>query len=65
MGCKDTRKTCNTHQLFFSSIHKGVMYSAIKFFNSLPPHITKLLNKKQQFKHALKEYLITHAFYSP
>ena len=49
----------------FSSIHKGVMYySVIKVFKSLPPYIIKLLNKKQQFKHAVKEYLITHAFYS-
>jgi len=47
----------------FSSIQKGVTYSAIKVFNSLPPHISKFPNK-QQFKHALKQYRLTHAFYS-
>ena len=48
----------------FSSTQKWVKYSAIKVFSTLPPHITKLLNNKQQLKHALKEYLIIHAFYS-
>lgn len=48
----------------YSSISKRVMYSATKVFNSLTPHILKLLNKKQQFKYSLKEYLITNTFYS-
>jgi hypothetical protein len=47
-----------------SSTQKGVTYSAIKVFSTLTPHITKMLYKKEQLKHAMKEYLIVHAFYS-
>jgi hypothetical protein len=51
-------------KICFSSTQKGMTYSAIKVFSNLPPHITKLLNNKQQLKHALQECLIIHAFYS-
>jgi len=55
----------HTYQQFvFPPQKNGVTYSAIKVFSTLPPHITKMLNKKQPLKHALKEYLIVHAFYS-
>jgi hypothetical protein len=47
-----------------SSIQKGVTYSSIKIFNSLPSNILKLQNDKLIFKSALRRYLLTHAFYS-
>ena len=62
----NTRQKNHLHRqtICFSSIQKGVTYLAIKVFNSLPPHITKFMNNKQQLKHAVKQYLLTHAFYS-
>ena len=47
-----------------SCIEKGVMYSAINVCNSLPSHILKLLNNKQQFKYVLKLCFVTYIFYS-
>jgi len=43
---------------------KGVSYSGIRIFNSLPRSITNLKNDKTQFKVALKKSLNTHSFYS-
>jgi hypothetical protein len=45
----------------FSAIQRGITYSAIKVFNRLPPSISRL--KKQFFKSALRNYLLTHNFY--
>jgi hypothetical protein len=47
-----------------SSIKKGVTYSSMKIFNSLPSNILKLQNDKLIFKSALRRYLRSHAFYS-
>jgi hypothetical protein len=60
----NTRQKNHLHRstVCFFSIQNGVTYSVIKVCNSLPPHIVKLLNNEQHFKHALKEYLIMHAF---
>jgi hypothetical protein len=58
------RRITHTDQQFVFLIQEGVMYSVIKVCSTLPPHITKLLHKKKQFKQALKEYLIIYAFYS-
>jgi len=62
----NTRQKNHQHRptTCFSPVQKGVTYSVIKVFNSLPPHITKFLKDKQQFKHAMKQYVLTHAFYS-
>jgi hypothetical protein len=43
---------------------KSAYYAGIKIFNSLPSSLTSLVNKKAQFKVALKRYLITHSLYS-
>jgi hypothetical protein len=43
---------------------RGSTYSAIKIFNKLPPGISGLKNDKTMFKSALREYHLTHVFYS-
>jgi hypothetical protein len=50
--------------LILSAIQKGISYSAIKIFNKLPPSISTLKNDKLVFKSALRNYLLTHVFYS-
>ena len=43
---------------------KGVYYSVIRIFNSLPKAITDISSKLKKFKIALKSYLLTQSFYS-
>jgi len=43
---------------------KGVYYSGIKVFNSLPKAIKDITSKPNKFKIALKHFLHTHQFYS-
>ena len=47
-----------------SCIQKGIFCSSIKIFNSLPPYILKLKQEKAKCKAVLKEYHITHTFFS-
>jgi hypothetical protein len=47
-----------------SSYQRGVYYSGVKLFNSLPINITALKNDKNQFRAALRSYLLNHSFYS-
>jgi IS1 family transposase len=61
--------TRNKHQLHrpivnLSCFQKSAFYTGIKIFNTLPSSLTSLVNKKSQFKVALKRYLNTHSFYS-
>jgi hypothetical protein len=60
--------TRNNNQLHrpianLSCFQKSAYYAGIKIFNSIPPSLTSLVNKKAQFEVALKRYLITHSFY--
>ena len=43
---------------------KGVYYSGIKIFNSLPFNIKKFANSLRPFKSALKHFLYMNSFYS-
>jgi hypothetical protein len=43
---------------------KGAYYSGIKIFNNLPLTIKRLNHNIKKFKPALKEYLLSHSFYS-
>ena len=43
---------------------KGVYYSGIKIFNSLPQSIKKLAGNAKKFKRALKKFLLTGLFYT-
>jgi hypothetical protein len=61
--------TRSKHQLHrptvnLSCIQNGVFNSCTKIFSSLTPYILQLKAEKFKFKAALREYLITHMFYS-
>jgi hypothetical protein len=43
---------------------KGVYNTGIKSFNNLPPTIKSLNHNIKVFKPALKDYHLTHSFYS-
>jgi hypothetical protein len=43
---------------------KGVYYSGVNVFNSLPKTLKDISNKPGKFKIALKHFLQTHSFYS-
>jgi hypothetical protein len=43
---------------------KGVQYSGSKIFNHLPSSIKDLSNDVKSFKVALKNFLLTHIFYT-
>jgi len=43
---------------------KGVYYSGIKVFNSVPKAINDITSKPNKFKIALKHFVPTHSFYS-
>jgi hypothetical protein len=42
----------------------GVYYTGIKLFSNLPPTIKSLNHDIKVFKPALKDYLLTHSFFS-
>jgi hypothetical protein len=48
----------------FTTIQRGITYSAIKVFNKLRLDIAQCQHDKMQFRIAFKKYLITHVFYS-
>ena len=50
--------------LYFSCFQRGISYSAMKSFNSLPSNIKNLRNESVQFKIIPLKYLISHTFYS-
>jgi hypothetical protein len=52
------------NRLPISCFQKSAFCTGIKIFNSLPSSLTSLVNRKSQFKVALKRYLNTHSFYS-
>jgi hypothetical protein len=47
-----------------SIYQKGVYYSGIKIFNSLPRNIKKNIDNPKKFKKAVKNFLYTKSFYS-
>jgi hypothetical protein len=47
-----------------SCFQKCAHYAGIKIFNRLLSNLRSLMNKKAQYKAALKRYLNTHPFYS-
>ena len=64
----------NVHTSFKTNLHppianltkfqKGVQYSGIEIFNSLPHNIKDLANEIKLFWNALKSFLLTNSFYS-
>jgi len=47
-----------------TKFQKGVYYSAIEIFNSLPRKIKDLANDKLPFRNALKGFLLAYSFYN-
>jgi hypothetical protein len=62
----NTRHKHDLHQLSsnLTSYQKGAYYAGIKLFNSLPDSIKCLNHDIKLFKLALKDYLLSHSFYS-
>jgi hypothetical protein len=47
-----------------TKVQKGVYYSGITLFNSLPRNIKQVAHDIDKFKHKLKKFLIVNSFYS-
>ena len=47
-----------------ASVQKGITYSGIKIFNSLPNSILNHRNDRNTFKNELYKYLLNYSFYS-
>ena len=47
-----------------TKVQKGVYYSGITLFNSLPLGIKKVTHNTNTFKHELKKFLIKNSIYS-
>jgi hypothetical protein len=45
-------------------VQRGVSYSGVKIFNSLPSNKQSHRNNREKFINKLHRYLITHSFYS-
>jgi hypothetical protein len=62
----NTRNNEHLHRpiTHLSSYQRGVYYSGVTLFNSLPINITTVKNDKNQFRVALRSYLQNHSFYS-
>jgi len=61
-----TRQKNHLHKplVKFTSIQRGITYSAIRVLNRLPLEVTQFQHDKMLFKNALKKCLLTHVFYS-
>jgi hypothetical protein len=62
----NTRTKWNLHQPMtnLTTYQKGMYYSGIKVFNSLPTQIKDLSHNSKQFISALKNFLYLHSFYT-
>jgi len=62
----NTRHTSNLHlrRAHLNIYQKGVYYSGIKIFNSLPRDIKTYIDNPRIFKKAVKKILYTNSFYS-
>jgi hypothetical protein len=62
----NTRHTSNLHSptAHLNIYQKGVYYSGIKIFNSLPRDNKTYTDNPRTFKKAVKKFLYTNSFYS-
>jgi hypothetical protein len=58
------RYNLNVPNTNLSKYKKGVYYYGIKLFIKLPPNSKSLNHGIKMFKPVLKEYLLSHSFYS-
>jgi len=47
-----------------TKVQKGVYYSGVILFNTLPLGIKKVAHNTNKFKHELKKFLLKNSFYS-
>jgi hypothetical protein len=47
-----------------TKVQKGVYYSGVTLFNSLPLGIKEEANNTNKFKHEMKKFLLKNPFYS-
>ena len=61
----NTRHKNDLHlpQASLTMYQRGVYYSGVKLFNSLPANIKDTCEDPRKFKIALKHYLLAHSFY--
>jgi hypothetical protein len=61
----NTREKSDLHVPLVSltKVQKGVYYSGVTIFNSLPPSIKQVAHD-DKFKHKLRKFLIVNSFYS-
>ena len=50
--------------VILSCVQKGVSYSGVKIFNSLPNNIQSYRNDRKRYKNKIYRYHIIHSFYS-
>jgi hypothetical protein len=62
----DTRNKNHLHlpALSLTCTQKGVSYSGVRIFNSLPSNIQYHIGDRKKFKKELNKYLTDHSFYS-
>jgi hypothetical protein len=62
----NTRHTSNLHlrRTHLNIYQKGVYYSGIKIFGSLPRDIKTYIDNPRTFKKAVEKFLYTNSFYS-
>ena len=62
----NTRNKLCLHLCIFnlSVYQQGTNYPGIKVYNSMPSQIRELAHSRHNFKHALKNFLYIHSFYS-
>jgi hypothetical protein len=62
----NTRHTSNLHlpRAHLNIYQKGVYYSGIQIFSSLPRDIKTYIDNPRTFKKAVKKFLYTNSFYS-
>ena len=62
----NTRQRTDLHlpQVTLAVYQKGVYYSSIKIFNTLPKALKDIYNEPNKFKTALMHFLHIHSFYS-
>ena len=62
----NTRHTSNFHlpRTHLNIYQKGVYYSGIKIFSSLPWDMKTYIDNPRAYKKAVKEFLYTNSFYS-
>ena len=62
----NTRQKLDFHvpSVSLTKVQKGVYYSGITLFNSLPLNIKKVAHNINKFKHELRKFLMENSFYS-